>query len=346
MSPKKEIKQIRGFGVDPEAKLVVQKSLPLFTLWQSDMSLAEFKILDAYLARINSHDPDGRTVTFYKGELEELLGVTKINKADLESRVNSLARFVDVKTDDENKVHKIALFEEIVGERDRSTGLWTINLTCTQKAMKYIFNIEHLGYLRYRLHSILSLGSRYSYILFLYIEKNRIRKTWEIGVDELRRILNCESEESYQEFKIFNNRVLRRCQKEIQEKTDCRFTYTPVRRGRKVSSIRFDVETLAEKVALVENMEQITFDGVSDDDPNAIYAEMLPSELTPEQVEALRFLAAQRVPWDPSDAMPRSVLVANYLRHQVVMMNARKGDPIERPFAYLKKMIENDPLAD
>ena len=30
-------------------KLTVQKSLPLFSLWRSELSLAEFKILDTYL---------------------------------------------------------------------------------------------------------------------------------------------------------------------------------------------------------------------------------------------------------------------------------------------------------
>ncbi len=59
-------------------KLTVQKSMPLFSLWRSELTLSEFKILDTYLARINSHEPDRRIVEFSKGELEEKLGVKKI----------------------------------------------------------------------------------------------------------------------------------------------------------------------------------------------------------------------------------------------------------------------------
>ena len=69
---KKITESIIGLGKDPENKLTVQKSIPLFSLWRSDMTLAEFKILDAYLSRIDSHIPEKRTVIFTKGELEQL----------------------------------------------------------------------------------------------------------------------------------------------------------------------------------------------------------------------------------------------------------------------------------
>ena len=78
---KKKIEPITG--VPNEDKLTVQKSLPLFALWQSDLTLSEFKILDTYLSRIDSHKPDKRAVMLEKGELEAILGVQKINKKDL-----------------------------------------------------------------------------------------------------------------------------------------------------------------------------------------------------------------------------------------------------------------------
>lgn len=73
---RKKIEPIETLGADTD-KLIVQKSKPLFALWRSELTLAEFKILDTYLARIDSHKPDKRTVVFEKGELEELLGVKK-----------------------------------------------------------------------------------------------------------------------------------------------------------------------------------------------------------------------------------------------------------------------------
>lgn len=336
--PKKKIEPIVGTGRDPETRLTVQKSIPLFSLWRSDMSLAEFKILDTYLSRINSHEPEKRTVVFTKGELEQLLGVKKINKADLTTRLNSLGRFVEVEQSDK-KLHKVALFEEAYGEMDEN-GLWTIQLTCTSKAMKYIFNVEKLGYLRYKLRCITSLTSRYTYVLFMYLEANRFRKSWEVGLTELRQILNCDQEQTYTEFKRFNDLILKKCQKELHEKTECRFDYEPVKTGRRVTGIRFTLETLADTMEPVIP-GQMSIADYEDEDPNTIYAEALPPELTPAQVDALRILAGKKVYYDPYGPLPKECVVSDYLRHKVVLMNASKKE-IKHKYNYLLAMIEKD----
>ena len=171
-------------GLGDSTKLTVQKSRPLMALWQSQLTLSEFKILDTYLSRINSHEPDKRMVIFNKGELEQILGVTRINQPDLESRLQHLVGTVVTIPDPDPTVKKrdriISLFEEAVPEQDED-GLWTVQLECTQKAMRYIFNIEHLGYLRYKLRSITALKSRYSYIMLMYLESNRFRGEWDVS---------------------------------------------------------------------------------------------------------------------------------------------------------------------
>lgn len=245
---RKKIEPITSLG--NEDKLTVQKSLPLFALWRSELTLAEFKILDTYLARINSHEPNKRVVVFGKGELEEKLGVKKINQKELEERLKHLMGNV-VKIpdcDDKKGFRLITLFEEAVAEHDED-GLWKVKMECTQKAMKYIFNIENLGYLRYKLRCITSLTSRYTYIMFIYLEHNRRRKkSWEVPLDELKQILDCDKEEVYKEFKFLNQKVLKRTQKELLEKTECRYTYTPIKRGRKVVAIHFDLEPLTPQI--------------------------------------------------------------------------------------------------
>ena len=105
----------------------VQKSLPLFSLWKSDLTLPEFKILDTYLSRINSNNPEERTVKLEKGELEEALGVCKINQKDLEMRLtNLMGSVVNVNDGTERKGFKlITLFEESECELDEN-GQWQI----------------------------------------------------------------------------------------------------------------------------------------------------------------------------------------------------------------------------
>lgn len=338
---KKAAEPIVGTGKEPETKLTVQKSIPLFSLWRSDMSLAEFKILDTYLSRINSHEPEKRTVVFTKGELEGLLGVKRINKPDLTSRLKGLGRFVELEKGNSKKFHQIALFEEAYGEMD-DNGQWVVKLTCTPAAMKYIFNVEKLGYLRYKLRCIVNLSSRYTYILFTYLEHNRFRKSWEVDVDELKNILSCEDDELYQEFKFFNQRILKRCQKELQEKTECRFTYEPIKTGRRVTAIRFTLESLAPSIEPVIPGQMSLDDLDAINDPNQVIADVLPESLrSPEKIEALRVLAMPKIYWLPDGLHPLECAIADYLHEKVVLMNAYSRD-VKHPFDYLKAMIEKD----
>lgn len=178
--------QIKSLGKDID-KYLVQKSKPLFSLWQSELTLAEFKILDVYLGRINSHNDEHRTVRFKKGELEQLLGIKQLKSKDLDDRLKHLMTTVRIKDNtNKNGFTRIALFEKAYAEQN-DYGLWEVELTCTESAKQYIFNLEEINYLRYKLRNIVNIKSRYAYIMFLYIFENKYHKVWEISLDELKK---------------------------------------------------------------------------------------------------------------------------------------------------------------
>lgn len=250
-------------------KLLVQKSNPLRTLSETELTLPELKILDAYLSKIDSHDPEKRYVRFGKGELEHALGVDRIRKDELSKRLKNLFQAVTIR--DNNKrdgFTTIALFEKAEAFQD-DNGLWQVDLACTPSAMEYIFNVETMGYLSYMLKNIIELTSRYSYVLYLYLEsrrKGRQGNSWTISLEELKSMLRCTAD-SYVEYKRFNDLVLKKCYKELNEKTALRFSYEPIRKGRRVVEVRFTVEA----------------------------SEMLPDEYFPEQQV-----------WNESDKVPES----------------------------------------
>lgn len=235
---KKKFEPIVSLGNNDD-KLLVQKSSPLFGLWKSELTLAEFKILDTYLSRIDSHNEEKRSVIFNKGELEKILGVKRIRTEELDERLKHLMTTVKIEDTTKKKgFTRIALFEKAVVEQD-DNGLWKVEMVCTPSAMKYFFNIENLGYLLYKLRCITLLSSRYTYILFLYLEANKFRKTWTIELEELKSVLNCSDEECYKKFKVFNDRLLKRVKIEVEEKTECRYSYEPVKKGKSVVAIKF-----------------------------------------------------------------------------------------------------------
>lgn len=304
---RKKFTPIKTLGSD-DTKLIVQKSLPLFSLWRSQLTLAEFKILDTYLSRIDSHNPDKRVVTFNKGELESLLGLKQIRIDDLKQRLKNLMETTVELTDSSEKkgFRLLLLFEEAIAEQD-DYGQWTVRLECSQKAMKYFFNMEELGYLRYKLRSVINITSRYSYIMFLYLEHNRFRKSWEVDLQELKKILDCENESYCNTFKVFNDRLLKRVQNELHEKTECRYEYEPIKRGRCVVSVRFTLHTLSDELIDYSSLNQISLldENNTDDEKEIDYGSSLANllgeaackhEFSVEQIKMIKDLVIKACP--------------------------------------------------
>ena len=329
-------------GLGDIEKLTVQKSTPLQSLTQTDLTLPELKLLDVYLSRIDSHDPEKRTVHIEKGELERVLGVTRILKDDLDTRLRHLFQIVEVKDETKRKGFKlVSLFEEADAEPDEN-GLWTITLTCTPSAREYVFNIENLGYLRYRLRNIVELKSRYSYILFMYLENNRdFRKSWEVSLNELKERLGCTSTTTYNKFKYFNDLILKKCHQEINEKTDCKFDYEPVKRGRVIVAIRFTIKTLKQlAVEDVANLPEVQ----NAPENRPLWESVLKEwKLSQEKLDELAALL---------DTIPKSKLPEaedteqskyKYIALKAAEIKRRSQEKmINNRFAYLKKMIDAD----
>lgn len=344
---RKKIEPITSLG--NEDKLTVQKSMPLFALWRSELTLAEFKILDTYLSRIDSHKPEKRTVVFEKGELEKLLGVKRIRTEELDERLKHLGTPIrlDDSTAKNKRFTRISLFEKATAEQD-DYGLWQVELTASPSAMKYFFNIENLGYLRYKLRCITSLTSRYTYIMFIYLEANRFRKSWEVPLNELKEILSCDKEETYKAFKRFNDLILKKIHKEMHEKTECKYTYEPVKKGRSVVAVRFTVATLPKLDMADEN--QITLEQWEHwQDSHELWQEPLQdfgfSKVQIDELFALLCTVPEtKMPHSPV-AMADDIDLRRYhyldqLTKKLLRIDSQK--PIKYRFLYLKKLIEQD----
>lgn len=232
------------FEPEMAAKPVIRKPAPLLSLMNSSLTLSEFKILDVFLARIDSHNPEQCCVRFSKDELETLLGVQKINLADLQEKIRHLSVMVQVDNPNlEIGFDLITLFERMACLQDED-GLWYVELQCTQDAMRYIFSIKNPGDVSYKLQTVACLRSRHSYLLFLYLESNRHRGTWEVSLEELRSHVGCV--DSQAQYKYFNYNVLKPAKAELEEKADYLFTYEPIKRGRYVRSIRISLDPIPE----------------------------------------------------------------------------------------------------
>lgn len=353
--PKKKVSSpIKGIGRAPESQLTVLKSRPLEALSQSELSLPEFKLLDLYLARINSHDPEKNTITLEKGEIEDALGVTKINAEDLTERLLHLGQGIKIPDKTKSRGFRIMwLFDEALCETDEN-GLWKVTLSASPKAMRYFFNIEELGYFRYKLRSIKNMTSRYTYVLFLYLEKQRnMGLEWKINLDDLRKMLNSTASR-YEQFKFFNSEILKRCQQEIHEKTECRFTYEPIRKGRKVCAVKFVLAPLSREYEIPEQLEmpgftesEPVFDiSQSEAERRDLYRDALaPYALTDDQIDELVQLARKHI--DARGHFTGSDLdqqIYNYLLSAKRHATTNSRSEIKNIYRYLLPIIKSNDI--
>ena len=345
---------IFGAGTDP-LQLLVQKSKPLFAL---PYTLAEYKIVDAYLARINSHKPEGRTVIFPQGELEKLLEVDRIRHEEMDKRLDTLLETINIPDPAcPRGINKLNLFEVARAYPDES-GQWQVTLKCTDTAAKYIFNIESIGYLGYKLRNIASLTSRYSYLFYLYLCDNKRRHEWVIPLDKLKELLQCTAP-TYDTFRRFHDLVLKKIRREITEKTDCPFTYSLVKKGRSVTAIRITImQPISAPSAPPKLPDQVTWEDIDVHEVPTNLMEQIYSnacapdgqdghgEFTLEEIRALVSLISSlpesKLPPD-TDGMGIEFQTEAYLRQKYRQMCAYAAKkPIKHRFAYLKKTIEKD----
>lgn len=301
-------------------RYIVQKSDALLQLSKGTLPLLSCKLLDVYLAFINSHKPENRELSFTKLELENILHITRIRSATLVTCIELLGCEMILS----DNIFPIPIFDKCESYID-DDGLWRVNLRCSSSISEHIFNLDSRGYMKYPLGTIIDINSRYSYFLFHYVEHNRFRGTWEVSVEELRVALGCFSS-FYNSYKEFNRNILLPSLHEISEKTNCSFTYTPIRRNRYVRKIRFSVKKLSslqnsiDMPAVESNMTQVR-------EPSA--RDSLLSALIPDGKDTPEFTGA--------DAQHIFAVLGQVPLGRMPSMSDFGGDPHVRRHAYLSE---------
>lgn len=241
--------------VGSDIMAIINKSRPLFALWCSDLSSYALKIFDVYLSKIDMNNPETKCVVFPKSLLEKIFGVKRIRKEKLEPALDQL---MNNKVQIEDKINGkcvkvwLNLMEAAsllaTDHPENTSGVQQIKMICSAKAMEYVFNVQKKGYIPYELNYSISLKRQCDYMLFLFLAINRFRNTFEVKVENLKKVLRCDKEETYDDFRHFNDFILKKAQKELAKKINYKFKYKTIKTGRTVTSILFDLSESPQKL--------------------------------------------------------------------------------------------------
>ena len=338
-----------------DEKYIVEKSKALVWAQFQDYSSGELKILDTYLSRINPREPDSSLVTFTKKEYADLMGLdADIRTEQLKTYTGGLlSNVVTIDLPDKGYV-QYPLFSEAKCYLDEKSGQVTIEVDCNHKLKTAFFDLAKNGYVRYQLKNIISLRSQYSVRLYPKLKDRPFG--WTVSVEELRQILGATAS-SYDVFKDFNKHVLQKAIKEINDITDIDVTTENIRKGRSVVSIKFTVkekkQILLDKeqadMLAMEEEEQISLDGVTEaepspiddpEDPLALCASALPADFSREQVELLRNLAVDHLPFTVGSLAEKELWLFEYLQKKTMLMRAAHN--VQSPFGWLRQAVAED----
>lgn len=329
-------------------KHIVEKSKALVWAQLQDYGIGELKILDTYLSRINARDPNSSLVTFTKKEYATLMGIDpNIRTNQLKNYTKKLlSNVVTLDLPDEGYV-QYPLFSKAECRYDEKQNQVIITVKCHEELKAAFFDITKDGYVRYQLKNVISLRSQYSIRLYTILKANPFG--WTAKVEDLRERLGATSA-TYDEFKRFNNMVLKKAVEEINEITDINVTAENVKRGRSVVAVKFGVQ---QKKQVVLNPGELP--GMEEEHPNpdeeslssipspddylALAITALPSEFTREQVELLHDLALQHVPEEIETTNDKEMWIFDYLQQKVRLM---KTGHVKFPFGWLRRAVEED----
>ena len=264
------IKTVNIIDLEDNSKRVVHKSLPLIYLLKTvnqPFTVTELRLIDWYLSKIDINYSQNREITFNKRELANLFHLTKISNKSLEKSLFGLKQKTvinkkeilnpNLTLEELDKIYKnkeleytcFSLFSNIQIDIDKTE----IVLECNDKLVPYIFNVENLKYIKYKLKNIIKLRSKYSYNLFMYLELqsfntkywNKERK-WIVDIEQFKKILGCE-QLNYKSFADLNRNIIKPSLEDVNDNTDRHFIYKYIRTNKNVSHIEFTLDSINEK---------------------------------------------------------------------------------------------------
>lgn len=349
-----------------DVKKTVKKSNVLNEIRNANASLVEYRLFCVYLAHlpINSED---NVVTFRLADYARITGLDRPRHADLEAQSHNLLKLTAlIKTEDGGFVNR-NLFCEFKLYRENEE--WMVSLECNPKIAPMIR--EQKGrFLRYKLYNTLYLKSYNQQRLYELLKQYEKIGERLIELEDLRAFLSIADNE-YPVWGDFAQKVLKVAQKALKEHTDIFFDYEPIKKGRKVISVKFYIqknEAFIDQLCIDDILPEQETVVTYDEEEITVRADELGEEertkrenlceglhngfydeFTYVQLEELVNLASHHIDQDRVDDLmskgcthgdARNICIEEYIRRKILLANAKKD--VSHRYAFIKAAVAND----
>jgi len=263
------------------------------------LSELEQKIINLIISEIQPNiDKDLKYYEFKISDFIELLGVENrglytnipdILGLDLKNGVNVLS------IEDFSKITRGLMSKVVTIKSDKGIehmhwieylkyydGVVTIRIAPELKP--YLLQLKEGDYTKYQLKNILPMDSKYAIRIYEIVKSNAFKwqKEFTIGVDKLKEILDIKEE--YSKYNDFKRKVILIAQREINSKSDILFEFEEIKKGKKVTSLKFVIlnkEIIKKEIAItaidtdeefIKKIIKIMDNRVNDKDAKTLYS--------------------------------------------------------------------------
>jgi len=212
---------------------LVHKSSVLNQMRAGNLTLQEQRLLAIYLSRINPNDIESKQVQFTLNEFNKVMDITKgQNFKYYYDLCNNLASKT-VALNEGTSWSFIAIFLRV--KFDLEEGVFSVE--AHPDILHHMFDLRE-KFIKYKLWNALALGSTNQLRMYELLKQFEGIGYRIISIDEIKEYLGIEQTQ-YPLYSVFKRDVLDVCQKALAEKTDIKYTYETIKKGRKVDKIKF-----------------------------------------------------------------------------------------------------------
>lgn len=198
-----------------------------------DMSVNELRLFCLYLSKLNSRNPESRTVEIPLEYFESMFGV-KINTTEFTARLRTmLKRYMHIKKDGKNIL--INLYSKFCWSEENCN---CIEISCNADIEPYLFELKEC-YTSYEIENIVKLNSAAKIRMYEIMKQYEKIGERQLTVDELQELLMTH----YTKYYEFSRNVLTPAIKDVNEYTDITISCEKVTKGRKVVALKFKIKS-------------------------------------------------------------------------------------------------------
>lgn len=224
-----EISQQRSYSV-VKANEIVQKA-------RYDLNIQELKSLAYIFSKIKPTDTELQEYTFSIKDYCQVCGIDYKNGGNYEYIKSTLKGMRDKSfwIQDETGAETTVGW---LGKVRINKGSGKVKVKLDEDMQKYVIGLFE-NYTQYELLSTLPMKSAYSFRIYELLKSYAFTKHHTFDIDDLKSKLAATN---YVNFKDFRKYVLEIATREINLYTDIEVSWEPIKKGRKVIQVKFDIK--------------------------------------------------------------------------------------------------------